>query len=217
MKTKLKTLAAISLAVCLAGNVHAQIPVTDGTSIATQVKNQVEQLGKWAQQYQQLQAQIDQYKKQYEAITGARGMGDLLNSSAAKTALPQDWQDLLSSIKTTQGYLKKRQQYPTLPNMPKTNSMYDTIASQNALMEDLYSKTNARINQVQQLMRQIDRANDPAAKMDLTNRLISEQNAIQATQNLVSILQSKQKQEMEEAGRLASQEITCLEFGKKSC
>jgi type IV secretion system protein VirB5 len=66
-------------------------------------------------------------------------------------------------------------------------------------------------------MGQIDSANDPAAKQDLTNRLISEQNTVQANQNLANILQAKQKQELEEASQQAITEFTCKEFKRSGC
>lgn len=216
----LKAIFGKALAICalvFAGAAQAQIPVTDGAQIATHITNQIESIGKWAQQFQQLQQQIQQYQQQYQAITGSRGMGALLDNPAIKSALPKEWQNLLTTIKTTQGYITQRQKYPTITGMPKTNAMFDVIASQNAIMEDLYSKSNDRIKQIQDLMGQIDSASDPAAKMDLTNRLISEQNAVQANQNLVTILQSKQKQELEAAGQAAAKEASCKDFKRASC
>lgn len=200
-----------------AGAAQAQIPVTDVASISTSIANQVESIAKWSQQFSQLQQQIQQYQQQYAAITGPRGMAALLDNSALKAALPADWQQVLTDVKKTSAYITERKKYPTFSSAPKANSMYDVIASQNALMSDLYGKANSRLSLIQSLTAQIDSANDPAAKADLANRLISEQNAIQANQNLVTILQSKQKQELEAAAQLATQEHTCKEFKRSSC
>jgi type IV secretion system protein VirB5 len=201
-----------ALVFVFAGAAHAQIPVTDGAHIATSIVNQVESIAKWTTQFGQLQQQITQSKQQLDAITGARGMGTLLNNSAMNAALPADWQLVLANIKSTGAYTTERAKYPTLANRPKTNAMYDTMAAQNAVMSDLYTKSNNRLGLIQSLTAQIDSANDPAAKADLTNRLVSEQNAIQANQNLVTILQSKQRQDMKEAGRAAQKEYLCNEF-----
>ena len=201
-----------ALILVFAGAAQAQIPVTDVASITTSVTNQVESITKWTAQFGQLQQQIQQYKQQYEALTGSRGMGALLDNTALKAALPADWQQVLTDIKKTSAYVTERAKYPTPANRPKTNAMYDTMASQNAVMSDLYTKSNNRLGLIQSLTAQIDSANDPAAKADLANRLISEQNAIQANQNLVTILQSKQKQDMKEAGRAAQKEYLCNEF-----
>ena len=182
------TRAAIgALVFVFAGAAQAQIPVTDVASISTSVANQVESIAKWTQQFNQLQQQITQYQQQYAAITGPRGMAALLDNSALKAALPADWQQVLTDVKKTSAYLTERGKYPTFSNAPKANAMYDVVASQNAIMSDLYGKANSRLSLIQSLTAQIDSANDPAAKADLANRLISEQNAIQANQNLVTI------------------------------
>lgn len=205
------TRAAIgALVFVFAGAAQAQIPVTDVASISTSVANQVESIAKWTQQFNQLQ-------QQYAAITGPRGMAALLDNSALKAALPADWQQVLTDVKKTSAYLTERGKYPTFSNAPKANAMYDVVASQNAIMSDLYGKANSRLSLIQSLTAQIDSANDPAAKADLANRLISEQNAIQANQNLVTILQSKQKQELETAAQLAAKEHTCKEFKRSGC
>ena len=212
------TRAAIgALVFVFAGAAQAQIPVTDVASISTSVANQVESIAKWAQQFNQLQQQITQYQQQYAAITGPRGMAALLDNSALKAALPADWQQVLTDVKKTSAYITERGKYPTFSNAPKANAMYDVVASQNAIMTDLYGKANSRLSLIQSLTAQIDSANDPAAKADLANRLISEQNAIQANQNLVTILQSKQKQELEAAAQLAAKEHTCKEFKRSGC
>lgn len=206
-----------ALVFVFAGAAHAQIPVTDGAHIGLSITNQVESISKWAQQFSQLQQQIQQYQQQYAAITGSRGMGGLLDNSSMNAGLPADWKQVLGSIKSTSAYATERAKYPTLTDRPKTNSMYDVIASQNATMSDLYAKSNQRLGNIQALTAQIDSANDPAAKADLTNRLVSEQNAIQANQNLVTILQSKQKQELDAASQLAAQEHSCKEFKRTGC
>lgn len=212
------TRAAIgALVFVFAGAAQAQIPVTDVAHISTSIANQVESIAKWAQQFNQLQQQITQYQQQYAAITGPRGMGALLDNTALKAALPADWQQVLTDVKKTSAYVTERGKYPTFGSLPKTNAMYDVIASQNAVMTDLYSKANNRLGLIQSLTGQIDSASDPAAKADLANRLISEQNAIQANQNLVTILQSKQKQDLEVASQAAVKELSCKDFKRSGC
>ena len=212
------TRAAIgALVFVFAGAANAQIPVTDVAHISTSIANQVESIAKWAQQFNQLQQQIQQYQQQYAAITGSRGMGALLDNTALKAALPADWQKVLTDVKKTSAYVTERGKYPTLSGLPKANALYDVIASQNAIMGDLYGKANNRLSLIQSLTAQIDSANDPAAKADLANRLISEQNAIQANQNLVTILQQKHRQELEEAALQATKENTCKEFKRSGC
>ena len=201
----------------ITGAANAQIPVTDVAQISTTVANQVESIAKWVQQFQQMKAQIDQAKSQFESMTGSRGLGNILNNEQLKSLLPEDWQKIASDVQKTAGYLTERNKYPTVSGMPKTNAMYDLIASQNSVMNDLYGKSQSRLKQIQDLMAKIDTAADPAAKTDLTNRLISEQNSIQANQNLVAVLQSRQKAELDAAASSAAKEYGCKEFKRASC
>lgn len=200
-----------------AGAAHAQIPTTDLAHIGTSVLNQVESIAKWTTQFGQLQQQITQSKQQLDAITGSRGMGALLDNTALKAALPADWKQVLTDVKKTPAYVTERGKYPTLKDLPKANAMYDVMASHNAVMSDLYNKAINRLGLIQSLTGQIDSASDPAAKADLANRLISEQNAIQANQTLVAILQAKQKQELDVAAQQAVEEHTCKEFKRSGC
>lgn len=209
--------AALVTGLLVGGGAHAQWAVIDGASISTQIRNQVETLAQWTQQFKQLQAQLNQGRAQLDAITGSRGMGALLDNQAVKAMLPADFNQMVSTIKNTAAYATERAKYPTLVGMPKTNSMYDAMAAQRATMSDLYAKASGRMNQVQDLMGQIDSAGDPAAKQDLANRLISEQNQIEATANLAQMLQAKQRQELEDAAQQARKELTCKEFKRASC
>jgi type IV secretion system protein VirB5 len=202
--------------VTLASGALAQIPTTDLVSIANNLQAQIQTMAAWSQNYQQLQSQITQAKQQYEAFTGSRGMGALMNSTALSSGLPPEWGAVLGSVQKTAAFATERARYPSYPDRPKANAYYDVIASQNATMSDLFAKTQGRIAQTQNLMTQIDSATDPAAKADLTNRLISEQNAIQGSQQLFAVVQQKQKQDLESAQAEAAKEWQCREF-KKPC
>ena len=88
----------LTLSLILAGGLSlssaafAQIPVTDGASIAKQIANQVETIQKWKLQYDQMMSQIDQAKQQYESLTGSRGLGNVMNDPSLRDYLPNDWQ-----------------------------------------------------------------------------------------------------------------------------
>ena len=214
----MKRIAAIAvLALTYVSQAYAVVPVTDAASITTQVSNQIETMTKWAQQFQQMQQQINQARDQMKAITGARGMGSLLNNATLNSALPADWQSLMANARNLSTYASERSKYGQFPGYPKTNALYDTIAGQNATMTEIYRQSSIRLAQVNNLMGQIDSAADPAAKEDLANRLINEQNAIQANENLVTVLQAKQRQELEDARRQAADEYACKEFKSSGC
>lgn len=207
-----------SAIIAFAGSANATgIPVVDISSITTQVMNQVETISQWVSQFNQMKQQIEQYKAMYDAVRGGRGMGVLLNNPILKQVLPEDLQKMAADVQKTVNYINERKKFPTLAGLPKTNALYDVIATQNSVMSDLYGKTQDRLKQIQSLMANIDIAEDPAAKQDLTNRLINEQNAIAANQNLVQVLQVQQRQELDIAAAAANKEFLCKEFKRATC
>lgn len=206
---------AIPIALAFSSAANAQIPVTDGAQITTNIANHVESIAKWIQQYKQLEAQLNQAKAHLDAMSGSRGMGNILNDEKLTTLLPENWQNLIQDIKNSDSYKQERSKYPNMPDSPKLNAMFDSQALNNATMADFYKKSQDRVKQVQALMSKIDAASDPAAKQDLANRLVNEQNAIQANQNLLNVLIARQKQEQDIASGDAAKEYACKEF--KNC
>ena len=66
-------------------------------------------------------------------------------------------------------------------------------------------------------MAQIGTAEDPAGQAELANRLINEQNAIQASMQSLEALKVTQKQEMDAVRAAAVSEYMCQEFKKSGC
>lgn len=194
----------------------AQIPVTVTSSVPATV-NHIETMAKWAEQYKQLENQYKQMRQQYESTVGSRGLGNIFNDPRIQSALPSDWQSVLNTIKRIPAYTTERAKFPTDKNNPKANSLFDALAANNATMTEFFTKTNARLEQTKKLMGQIDLAQDPAAKSDLQARLISEQNAIQGTTQLLAVIQAKQQQDIDAANRAARKEWLCKEFKKVRC
>lgn len=203
-------------AYALIANVQAQIPVTVTSSVPDAI-NHAETMLKWAEQYKQLESQYNQMRQQYQSTIGSRGLGNIFNDPNVQSALPADWHTVLRTIKSTPTYNAERAKFPIDKNNPKANALYDTLAANNATMTEFFGKTNARLSQVKKLMNQIDLAPDPAAKADLQARLISEQNAIQGTTQLLTVMQAKQQQEVDAASREARKEWLCKEFKKTGC
>lgn len=210
MRTVLKII--LFTAALLAGTAHAQVPVTITTS-----EPDVLNLAKLAEQLQQAKQQYDQTVKQYDSTIGSRGLGSIFNDPKIKSILPRDWNSVLTTIKGTPEFSSERAKFPTLTDSPKKNALFDSMASERATMSIFYQKTNDRIEQAQSLMGQIDSASDPAAKADLQARLISEQNAIASNSQLLTVLKSKQKQELESANQDAIKEMRCKDFKRPNC
>lgn len=176
---------------------HAQIPVTDGASIAKQIANQVETVAKWKLQYDQMMSQIDQAKQQYESLTGSRGLGNVMNDPALRDYLPGDWQAVYDSVRSG-GYSGLS---GTGKSVYDANKIYDacghfTIAQQRTSCEaqavkgaqdkgfalDAYNAAKSRINQIDQLMQKINQTQDPKAIAELQARIGAEQANIQNEQ-----------------------------------
>lgn len=188
-----RILVSTILAALVASSANAQIPVTDGASIANSVQQQVETMAKWKMQYDQMVNQIDQMKQQYSAVTGSRGMGELFNNSQLRDYLPQDWQSVYDSVKNG-GYsgLSGRGAEVYADNKVFDSCAYISVDDAKKACEaravkasqdkgfalDAYDAAKSRLNQIDQLMRQINQTQDPKAIAELQGRIGIEQAAI---------------------------------------
>lgn len=201
-KLSASCILTVGIAASAAG--FAQIPVTDGASIAKSVENQIETMAKWKMQYDQMVSQIDQMKQQYAAVTGARGMGELFNNPQLRDYLPQDWQGVYDSVKSG-GYAGLSGRAESIYN---NNKMYDPCAGfasmeqrvnceaqavkgaqDKAFALDAYDAAKNRLSQIDQLMRQINQTQDPKAIAELQGRIAAEQAMIQNEQTKLQMYQ----------------------------
>lgn len=202
-------------ALCLISSFNANasgIPVVDVAGLAQAVQS-FQQL---QQQYQQLQAQYTQLQKLENISSGSRGLGQIHNNPAASLQLPTDPLAAVNSIRSGNDYSNERAKLP-VSAQPKLNALYDQQATFGAMLAMVTRQAGARVSQQQNLMQQIDLANDPAAKNDLANRLSAERNAMEANKQLVASLQAQQAKSIEDASRAASAEFRCREFKHTGC
>ncbi|QBN85825.1 P-type DNA transfer protein VirB5 [Xanthomonas oryzae pv. oryzae] len=202
----LKTLAVITVAcsVFLSNSTYAQIPVTDGASIAQQVAAQVETIAKWKMQYDQMTSQINQMKQQYESLTGSRNLGQILNNAALRDYLPNDWQGVYDAVKSG-GYsgLSGRALSIYEGNKAFDACAHFKVADQRTACEaqavkgaqdkafalDAYDKAKSRLTQIDQLMAKINDTPDPKAIAELQGRIAVEQAMIQNEQTKLQMYQ----------------------------
>lgn len=183
----------------LASASFAAIPVTITASVPDTV-NQIATMKKWVDQLHHMKTQVDQMKSQYESMTGARGLGQIMNNPALRTYLPNEWSGIYdkvkggslagissvaSSIATSEGFdphavgAKKRQN--------------EIMAANKAMTMRAYDQTLARLENIQALMVQADATMDVKAAADLNNRVAAENAMIQNEQirlNLAAQLQA---------------------------
>ncbi|AWQ03656.1 P-type DNA transfer protein VirB5 [Bordetella bronchiseptica] len=201
---KLSASCILAVGIAASSAAFAQIPVTDGASIAKSVENQIETMAKWKMQHDQMVSQIDQMKQQYAAVTGARGMGELFNNPQLRDYLPQDWQGVYDSVKSG-GYAGLSGRAESIYN---DNKVYDACAGLSSMEQrvnceaqavkgaqdkafslDAYDAAKNRLNQIDQLMRQINQTQDPKSIAELQGRIAAEQAMIQNEQTKLQMYQ----------------------------
>ena len=145
---------------------RAQIPTTDVALIVQEAMQHVETLRQWAQQYPQLQAQIELYRYQLESLTGRRGLGGIFNALSEQGFVPDDVREIVLLTQDAQAQLERVDQ------IVKGGIIHNT----------------ARQAQLQQLLRQIDVTEDPKAIAELGVRMSGEQVAVQNEANRMAAL-----------------------------
>lgn len=179
---------------------HAQIPVTDAAAIAKSTAEHVAEIAKWVDQLRAMEQQFNQIKAQYDAITGSRGMGQLMNS-ATRQELPQDFVQSYDKLVTLgQGGVGQdaKKIYDVIKKLDcsryqEPNAKLSCEAQAYAEPENA-SYINAalkaaqeRAQQLRQLISQVDSASDLKAASDLANRIAAEQSLLQNEQMLVDL------------------------------
>lgn len=179
---------------------YAQIPVTDTAAISKATSEHLAEIAKWVDQLQAMEQQFNQMKAQYDAITGSRGMGELMNN-VTRQALPQDFTQSYNKLMTLgQGGVSQdaRKIYNVIkkldcsryqdPNAKLTCEAQAYAEPENAAyINGALVASQARAQQLKQLLSQVDSATDLKAATDLSNRISAEQAMLQNEQVLVNL------------------------------
>lgn len=192
------TLAAVLFSNAMAPANASGIPVVDAASIADRAIKHVETLAKYVEQIAVLRDQLESQKRQLEALTGTRNLGDILNNPAIRDALPADARDILRASNGGLGGISdaveriEREERLT-GNYEQDKKNLDARAEKiavrsQAMMEQTQKAMTARVKQVDQLQAKINQAQDPKAIADLQARLLVEQANIQADQTRADML-----------------------------
>lgn len=201
---KIYKLARVGWVALLAASAPAfAIPVSviaDGPAIA----NQVQTMAQWAKQYQQMLSQIKGLQQQYDAMTGKRNLGQIMNDPSLRNYLPEEWAGIYNKLQTGN--------YPSITGRAKTifNSegldsaavggrkrQQDVMVANKAMTMEAYKATEARLQNINALMVKANAQQDTKGAADLANRMAAEQAMIQNEQvrlNLLVQLQAAEKQ-----------------------
>ena len=200
---------------------HAQFAVIDVASIA-QLIQQIQVL---EQQVQTAQNQLSQAQAEYAAMTGSRGMEQLL-SGTQRNYLPTDWAQLSQVLNGSPG------SYPALASSVKSLVSSNAVLSPaevsaltptqqtqlmaarqspallQALSRTALSNSSDRFTSLQQLISAIGGATDQKGALDLSTRIAAEQAMLQNESiKLQGLYQVAQSQEMARQQQVREQAI----------
>ncbi|RMP10027.1 P-type DNA transfer protein VirB5 [Pseudomonas syringae group genomosp. 3] len=196
-----------TLAALFAGAAQAQIPVTVTSQVTESPMTLAEftsNTTRWTQQFTQMKSQIDQMRQNYESITGNRGMGRIYDDPKYRDYLPNDWQQVYDSVKQggwdglegrAAGIYSDNKIYDSCQSFGDTTQRNACQAQavkpsqDKAYALDAYDQAKGRVSQLDQLMGQIDRTQDPKAIAELQGRIAAEQAMIQNEQTKLQMYQ----------------------------
>lgn len=224
MKRRFKGLAA-ALAIGVASQAHAGIPVFDAAAVAQAVQQVTawgKQYSQMAQQYSQLVNQYNQAVTTHNSLNGSRGMNSLVNDPALRRYLPNEWSQAMNLLNSPGGYTGLQSKINGIRSAAQVTSITDTgldpnsatgrafVGAQNqaamnrALSEEGYKQASDRIAAIQTLIDKVGDAPDAKDVADLQARIQAEQVMVQnelVKLHLMSQLQQAQRDIMAQQAR----------------
>ena len=201
---------------------QAGIPVFDGVSMAEQAAQHAETLAKYIEQISTLKSQLDTANRQYESITGTRNLGDILNNPAIRNTLPADVHTILKRAEDSNSSIARsikriKSEEATSGHFLTDKKRLDErawefVTTSKAALEEAQGGAADRMQQLDQLQRQINMATDPKAIADLQARMLVEQANIQSDQMRADLLAHQMQAEHalieQQAAKLAAQSFS---------
>lgn len=178
---KLTTIIAAGLvSIGTVGAVQASLPVIDIANLAQALL----QMDAWKQQYEQMDDQHSELRRQVDAITGSRHLGGIASNPALKDVVPADVAGIYSAIQA-QGApaltpaaqaLRERTRVYDCENrrdddFTSCQALLNTNVQQQALGQSALSRLNQRSGQIESLQNQISATTDAKAIGELQARL----------------------------------------------
>jgi type IV secretion system protein VirB5 len=200
MRKPIPTLLALLAMVSLAPAAHAQFAVIDIASV-TQLVSQLQTL---EQQLATARSELAQAQAQYQAITGNRGMEQLL-SGTNRNYLPADWSTLTALPQTAGSYSALSSQVTSALTAESVLSpsqlavlapaagaqlaaQRQSAAVLQGLTREALANASGRFAELQQLISTIGRATDEKAALDLQARVAAEGTMLQNEHTKLEVL-----------------------------
>jgi type IV secretion system protein VirB5 len=191
--TKLPVRVLVTLWVLIAGipAAHAQVAVIDVASL-TQLISEVQTL---EQQLATARSQLAQAQSEYQSITGARGMGQLL-AGIPRNYLPANWSTLLSALQASGAYpalaadLQTALKAAAVLSAPQLAALSPAAGTQlkagrqavallQSVSHEALANSSNRFAEIQQLIDAIAGAMDQKAILELQARIAGEEGMLQ--------------------------------------
>lgn len=179
MKFKSLTIATV-ISISVVGAAQAQFAVIDVANLMQALV----QVNAWKQQYEQMANQYSQLRKQYDAMTGSRNLGDIANNPALRAVVPADVADLYAGIQANGSVamtsaaraLRDRSKIYDCDGRRDTDlincqALLGNNAQLQALSQSALQLADQRVGQIQALQHQISATGDVKAIGELQARL----------------------------------------------
>ncbi len=193
----LSTITAMSLA--SVAPYTAAMPVFDPAVFAQAVL----QVQAWKTQLEQMTNQLKQLEETKAAVTGSRGLGDILNNPEIRQVVPAEPAQSFDAVRTA-GAAGLSTQAATIRQASKIYdcenrtgvdlstcmAFLNNGAQTAALHQNAMVRLNQRVDQINSLQGRINSTNDPKAISELTARLIAESAQIANDANRLMVLRA---------------------------
>jgi P-type DNA transfer protein VirB5 len=206
---------------------HAQWAVVDVGAI-TQL---IQEVNYWKQQIQAMSSQLNQLQSTYNAMTGNRGMQNLLPMSPqTRNYLPPDWQGLMAALNGLSGsygvlagqlnstlagnaiLTPTQLSRLSMQEQAQLQSSRNSAALMQATSQQALQASSQRFASLQQLINAIPSATDQKGALDLQARISAEQAMLQNEQTKVQTL-NQALQADERARQQRAQELSISNIG----
>lgn len=208
----MKKLITFTLLTLAGASSNAVLPVLDTANVAQAIA----QVNAWKKQYDQMTQQYKQLQDQHAAITGSRGLGNILNDPALKGVVPADAAKILEAIQGKGGAALTAHAV-SIRNSTKVYDCEDrhgadkascqaflnTNAQNQAYQQDAMTLLSQRSDQIQSLQGRINTTVDPKAIAELQARLLAEASQVSNDANRLAIMKAMS----DSADRAAQQAI----------
>lgn len=218
----------------------AGIPVSivfDAPAQANQIKNYAQMLKEYSMLGKQLTQMKDQFKqmeKDFNAATGSRNLGEILNDPQFSQYLPENWETIYAGVRN-KGYDGLSDSAKTIRTATKVfdscalikdeqekrtcDAMAVKPAQDQAFALDAYKTSQKRVDQIDGLMKKINQTNDPKSIAELTARIQAEQALIQNEQTKLTLYEASAEAEQkllnQQVKETTQRSLNSTNFGKQ--